>query len=550
MKSYRKTASLIIVWVLLFATLAACSGVPINTPATTAKVSESTVETSAGSDVPDYMNAEGFPIVKKPITMKAMVNRHAVQPPWNDILVWQEYEKMTGIKMEWEEVTSELAAKRSLALASGEYPDIFYRANVSDAEIIKYGAEGVFLSLGDLIDKYAPNYKKFLNENPDAKKGITMADGNMYSLLYYMDVDANRITPKLFFNQEWLNRVGKSIPTTTEEFYALLKAFKDGDGNGNGKDDEIPWAAQNLEFIVNSLYGAWGLRNRGASHPYVDMDEQTGKLRFIPIQNEYKEMLQYLNKLYTEKLVDQEIFTMNIAQLVAKGEQDLVGVFSHTNNQQIGSTASPKFVGQTEALEGPNGHKLAMRLSNVAHKGAFLITDKCKYPEAAMRWVDYFYSMEGGYFLFLGVEGVSYEKKADGTYDFYDKIVKEIPAGSTYDQVISAYVPIAGLNNPTIGKREYFRGAVMNPVGIGTAENLAPYVPKEIWAPFNYSLQDMDRLAALEGDIKSYIDQMQAQFIQGKASFADWDKYVSEIKKMGLEEYMEIYNIGYENYKK
>ena len=161
MKSYRKTASLIIVWVLLFATLAACSGVPINTPATTAKVSESTVETSAGSDVPDYMNAEGFPIVKKPITMKAMVNRHAVQPPWNDILVWQEYEKMTGIKMEWEEVTSELAAKRSLALASGEYPDIFYRANVSDAEIIKYGAEGVFLSLGDLIDKYAPNYKSF-----------------------------------------------------------------------------------------------------------------------------------------------------------------------------------------------------------------------------------------------------------------------------------------------------------------------------------------------------------------------------------------------------
>ena len=68
-------------------------------------------------------------------------------------------------------------------------------------------------------------------------------------------------------------------------------------------------------------------------------------------------------------------------------------------------------------------------------------------------------------------------------------------------------------------------------------------------APFNYSLQDMDRLAALEGDIKSYIDQMQAQFIR-KASFADWDKYVSEIKKMGLEEYMEIYNIGYENYKK
>ena len=66
----------------------------------TGTVREDSTEVSDG--VPDYLNKEGFPIVKKPITLTAMVYRTSAQPPWKDILAWQEYEKMTGIKIEWE----------------------------------------------------------------------------------------------------------------------------------------------------------------------------------------------------------------------------------------------------------------------------------------------------------------------------------------------------------------------------------------------------------------------------------------------------------------
>lgn len=36
---------------------------------------------------------------------------------------------------------------------------------------MKYGAQGTFVKLNDLIDKYAPNFKKLMDKYPDLKKG-------------------------------------------------------------------------------------------------------------------------------------------------------------------------------------------------------------------------------------------------------------------------------------------------------------------------------------------------------------------------------------------
>lgn len=512
------------------------------------KTGDKAEELDYEENIPDNLNLEGFPIVKEPLTLKAMVSKHAAQPSWNEILVWQEYEKMTGIKIEWEEVSSDLSEKRNLALASGEYPDVFYRASVPDTELMKYGTQGVFIALNDLIDQYGPNYKKLLEENPDAAKAARMPDGNIYSYVQYTESDPIQINPKLYINKIWLDKVGKDMPTTIDELYEVLKAFREEDPNGNGKTDEIPLTAQSLGHIQNIFYGAWGLRNRGTDHPNVDIDEGTGELRFIPIQPEYKEMLEFINKLYTEGLLDEEIFTMNVAQLVAKGDQDLVGAFSHTTVQQIGKRGDEAFEGLTEALKGPYGHQLWAKRGNIGARGAFVITDKCKYPEAAVRWIDYFYTEEGTRFLYLGIEGKTYEKTADGEYEFLPEIVDNIPEGSNFDQVISKYVPYAGGGIPAVLTTEVFKGGETHPIALKAAENMSPYTPKEIWSKFSYTLEEIEEKSALESDILGYVNQMVPQFIQGKISFSEWDAYVDQIKNMGLDEYMEIYIKGYERY--
>ena len=41
--------------------------------------------------------------------------------------------------------------------------------------------------------------------------------------------------------QDWLTKLGLSKPGTISEWHTVLKAIRDGDPNGNGEKDEIPF---------------------------------------------------------------------------------------------------------------------------------------------------------------------------------------------------------------------------------------------------------------------------------------------------------------------
>src|SRR5699024_1553612 len=65
----------------------------------------------------DNVNESGFPIVDDEITLK-MFSSSNDSKDFNELPVWNEYEDMTNIKLDWvEQVTMEsLAEKRNLAL--------------------------------------------------------------------------------------------------------------------------------------------------------------------------------------------------------------------------------------------------------------------------------------------------------------------------------------------------------------------------------------------------------------------------------------------------
>lgn len=166
--------------------------------------------------------------------------------------------------------------------------------------------------------------KQIFEEDPTIKAAITMPDGNIYCLPNIVNVPASKITPKTFINTEWMKRVGVEMPTTTEEFYQMLKTFKENDGNGNGKDDEIPLGINTgIDTIILGLRGSWGLGTRGSSD--FDIDPE-GNLRFIKTDPHYKEVLQYINGLYKERLLDNDCFSPNIrTEFSGRGAQDLYG---------------------------------------------------------------------------------------------------------------------------------------------------------------------------------------------------------------------------------
>src|SRR5699024_2897920 len=145
------------------------------------------------------------------------------------VLIWNEYEKMTNIDVNWEMVPHEgLAERRNLSL-SGDLPDAYHSAVIPATDLYKYGNQGTFIRLNDLIDEHAPNFKKILEENPEIEKAITFPDGNIYSfpLIYDPDFSALRISEGPWIREDWLGELGMENPETTEEFYEYLKAVKE-----------------------------------------------------------------------------------------------------------------------------------------------------------------------------------------------------------------------------------------------------------------------------------------------------------------------------------
>ena len=254
-----------------------------------------------------------------------------------------------------------------------------------------------------------------------------------------------------------------AMPTTTDELYKVLKAFKEKDPNGNGKQDEIPIAAATnfavatqAPDIIHSLRGCWGLGNRGTTGTGdFDLDKK-GKIRYIPVDSRYKELLTYINKLYTEGLVDKELFTQKKAQYQAKGSQGLYGMIIRNTPDQAGAVKfMADYVG-TGCFKGPYGDKLHSNVSDYASTpiGSFAITNKNKYPEATMRWVDYFYGEEGAILMAVGIKGVTYEVLPDGTVAYVENITKN-PQGLTMNDAIGQFSPIPGGGIPRLILEKY-----------------------------------------------------------------------------------------------
>ncbi|THF74810.1 extracellular solute-binding protein [Cohnella fermenti] len=524
---------------LTLTTLGCSANSSDNTPATTA----------GGSSAASPAASSAAASSAAPAELNMLISKASTHGDYDTMLVWQEYEKISGIHINWNAVPdSDFAEKRNILLAGGSLPDAIFRAQLSNADLAARGGDGTFIPLNDLIDQYAPNFKKLMEDHPDVKKAITQADGNIYSLPYYSEFQSANYGYKMFANQVWMDKLGAKLPTTTDEFYDLLVAFKNGDSNGNGVADEIPLTAPGISAIVDSLKGFWGLGTRGGLvHPWVDIDESTGSLRFTPTDERYKSLLEYIAKLYKEKLLDPEIFTMDNAKLTAKGEANTVGAFVFANPVPIGNTHKNDYTGMN-ALKGPYGDQLIAAVNPLVRaSGAFVITSADKYPEATMKWVDYWYSDEGSRLYLMGVEGKTYTKGADGTYQYVDEITNN-PNGLTLDEAAGQYLAWPGGSFPGIQSSAYTKSGSSFPSAVAATELVKDHFPTEVWPEFTYTQEETDLLSSVGNDISTYIGEMRVKFITGEVPFTDWDKYVSTLNKMGLSQYMDAYSQAYERY--
>jgi putative aldouronate transport system substrate-binding protein len=502
----------------------------------------------ADQEATENVNSEGLPIVDETVEMDFFVGKGAMNADhdWNDFFLWNEYEEMTNVDVNWNQVQTEaLEEQRNLSLVQNELPDVYYLASFPNTDIYRYGDQEVFVPLNDYLDEYAPNLNSLMEENPEIRKAITFPDGNIYSMPSIIEEDfiSVRIASRPWINQDWLAELGMDMPETTEEFYDYLVAVNELDPAGNG--DTIALGGTSIAELTQYMAGSFGVMNRGVRNGSVDYDEENDQVRFYPTTDEYRELLEYMNRLYTEGLIDPNIFTIEWGQFLANASAnqygsmvfyDPIDLFGEEVGNQYNSMA---------ALEGPNGDQSYVKVAPMVNTiGNFLITNENPNPAAAVRWMDNFYSDDGSKFYYMGVEGETFEE-VDGELEYVDSIANP-PEGSTFEQELSKQLPWIGATQGII-KEDYFNGSESAETSLEAADKIEPYVP-EIWAGFTHTAEENDVLTSLGADIEKYVEESRDRFISGDLSFDNWDSYVSDLENMGLDEYMDVKQAAYERY--
>lgn len=485
------------------------------------------------------VNPTGFPIVNEPLTLAVFGIRDANQANWDNIYVLNEYEKMTGIHMDYQEVPDQgREEKKSLLFAANDLPDVFFRPLFTRNEITRYGVESSqLMPLNSLIEQYCPNITAIFTENPELKRALTAADGNIYALSQIDVSNSGKIGFKLWINKDWLARLGLDEPKTTEELTQVLRAFKTQDPNGNGKADEIPLALREVGAVYSTLGGSFGLHyNMGNT-----INIENGQIHFWLADQNFKEFLQYLNALYKEGLLWSDFYKRDLPSWRANLANALFGVFCMPYSD-VFLSVEDQFKG-LDPLVGPRGDQFWPDVKTGVETEAmsFALSSTCANPEAAMRWVDYFYSPEGSLFFRYGVEGKTYYFDENGNPKMNDSILTDKRGFMTALGEISL---VPGGNNASLITSQT-EGLVASDLTKEVAGQLVKFSDEAVFAP-SFTPEETEQILLITQDLNKYRDEAVSRFIIGEYSFDMWGEYCKTLDKIGLGRLEKIYQTAYD----
>lgn len=489
---------------------------------------------------PDNFLETGDQIVKEKIELTFFAPLHSLHTNegYNAMKLFEIMEEKTNIHINWVYGSvSNYDEIRASQWNSKNTPDAFFLWN-STEEVVEYGESGAIYELTDYIKTYAPNYQALLDGNPEYKDAATF-NGKMYSTLSINDVPRDQ-TFKQFINQTWLNNLGLKMPTNTDELYAVLKAFKEQDPNGNGINDEIPLSSASLNQTRNFLMSAFGYVSTG-------MEITDGEAVFVPTTDNYRAYLEYAHKLYEEKLLDNNTFTMDETALAAKG--NLVGCFDGSAAYLIvGEANDTDYAAVSPLTSDINSEKMWLGF-NTTTPSAIIIPTSSPYVKEIVRWIDFLYSEEGIMLQAFGEEGVDFTwNDAEKTsFSFH------VPDGFSIEEFRGTLTPGVGLGVVTYFSKDFvlkedneYTSRINEVVEeAGYMEHLKIPVPDLL-----FTEEEQNRIAIIETDLEIYMSVFEQKMISGKEELnnSTWNAHLENLEKLKVEELISIYNAAYQRY--
>lgn len=467
----------------------------------------------------------------------------------NEVLGFKLMEKHTGTHVEWTHPPANgLSEKFNLMIASGNLPDLiaYYWDGVQGGAKSFY-EEDVILELSDLVKDNMPNLSKFLDERPDVRKQMSNDENDIFYIPFIRKDKELGVYLGPLLREDWVKKLGLSIPKTTDELYEVLKAFKTGDPNGNGEADEIPMVGTGFD---NSMFGIGNLAWAFGTHYGFYLDE--GKVKYGIMEDEFEDALRYINKLYSEGLIDIDYMITDRSKLDSKAKSDKAGFlfgFQPSIYQREMDDGVKKFTGIPH-LKGPDGdhNYYVSSYANPVTSASIAITTANKYPEATMRWLDEFFGEPGLTFMNFGEEGLSF-KMTDGNPILTDHILNN-PNGKSVNDMLQFSIAAHNSNFPTLQDWRYYK-QYLSEWGIEAVENWTESADiSGILPPLSFTPEEDETNTQIMAQVSAFVSEEINKMVIGITPIDDIDAIREKVKKMGIEQVLGIYNDAYSRYMK
>jgi putative aldouronate transport system substrate-binding protein len=455
----------------------------------------------------------------------------------------KELKKRTGVEVEFIHPAAGTENEQfNLMIASGDLPDIiWYNWTQYPGGPEKAISDGVITKLNDLQPQQAPNLSKYLQDNPDIDKMVKTDEGSSYSFPFIRGDQKLLVSAGPVIRKDWLDELGLQVPTTMDEWHTMLTAFKEKKGA------EAPFSPYwNIQAVLSwgTFIGAYGT-TKGF---YTD----EGQVKYGPIEPAYKEFLTTMNQWFSEKLLDNNFATLDTKTVDAN-------IMNGKSGATVASAASgvakwtttmkdkdPKFqvIGAPYPVlnkgERPQFGQYSLPFTSF---GA-AISANSKNKEAAAKFLDFLYSEEGMRLANFGIEGLSYTMDNDKPV-FTDLILNnpdKLPISQAMAKYTLSHDMGAFIQNPDIMQ-------TMIPV---QAEAGATWIntdaAKHFLPPIFVTNEQQGEMAKIMNEVTTYENEMLLKFIMGSEPISNFEKYVEQMKKLGIEKAISMQQAALERY--
>ncbi|MBQ8406410.1 MAG: hypothetical protein IJY38_00685, partial [Clostridia bacterium] len=343
----------------------------------------------------------------------------------------------------------------------------------------------------------------------------------------------------------WLLEIGAvdgqgnpALPTTVQGLYEILKEFK-----------RVKCSDENAYPLVicgsTELFNLLSIFGLDFSQYFVQADEN-GTVVFGPQTDKFYNALNWLNKFYTEGLINPDWNTFTESKRYSSAQKDLYGMYMSASPMYVsGAKRIEQFI-TLDPLTSECHDEAFWSAMNPVERGCFAITSTCQYPELAIKWIDIIYNTENPYWIWAinGEEGREWEWVDTTKTQWRSRI-----SAAEYAETMKDTIVQPGDGMPYAVDETFFDKEITNNADYVRQQRNKQMAKGKVNYPLVYiGKNDLRTFSLLSTNINKHVAEFIASSINGGITQESFATFKASFSEYRLDEYMGILQKAYNDF--